>query len=286
MPAGSAPRRHRAPAGARRPAARAVWVCTRSRAVVVTHPHLDHVGGAPAVLRRLRVGEVLDPRAARRLARTSATSQDDGSRAPRPGRRRPRSGQVFRLGRLLVRVLWPDNGGVAGQNPHLHGVVLLASFGAVDILLTGDAESDVTSRLPLSPGRGAQGRPPRLGRSRAGRRAARPPTALRRDRGGSSQRLRAAEGGDRSRRCSASPGLTLYRTDENRRIVLETDGREHLGPAPAWSRLGVVSEQRELKPVYLITGSDEPKVELAVTQASRPFRGRGGRARLGARDVG
>lgn len=32
-----------------------------------------------------------------------------------------------------------------------------------------------------------------------------------------------------------------------------------------------MSEQRDLKPVYLITGSDEPKVELAVTRLRRRF---------------
>ena len=62
-------------------------------------------------------------------------------------------------------------------------------------------------------------------------------------------------------RCSRRPGLKLFRTDENRRVVLESDGRDISVRVAACSRLGRMSEQRDLKPVYLITGSDEPKVE-------------------------
>jgi competence protein ComEC len=60
-----------------------------------------------------------------------------------------RIGQAFDLGRLHIRVLWPDGPGLVGEDPHEHGVVLLASYGQFDALLTGDSESPVT--LPLRP---------------------------------------------------------------------------------------------------------------------------------------
>ena len=60
-----------------------------------------------------------------------------------------RVGLVYRLGRLSLRVLWPDGSGVEGEDPHHHAVVLLATYGSFDVLLTADAESEVT--LPLRP---------------------------------------------------------------------------------------------------------------------------------------
>jgi competence protein ComEC len=119
----------------------------RLAAVVLTHPHRDHVGGAAEVLDELPVGFVLDPlqptaSADERAAREEARRRDVPLVAARMGR-------SYRLGRLRLRVLWPDGPGLPGEDPHEHGVVLLASYGEVDALLTGDAEGDVT--VPLRP---------------------------------------------------------------------------------------------------------------------------------------
>ena len=191
-------------------------------AVVLTHPHRDHVGGAPGVLRHLVVGELLDP--------LQPGNWPDEAAAQKTARDRgvpivaARVGQVFRIGQLRVRVLWPDSGGLAGQHPHRHAVVLLATFGSVDILFTADAESDVTRSLPLRPvevlkvahhgssdeGLGDELRllKPRIAVIEVGRRN--------------------VYGLPKASTVSALlgvPGLTLYRTDENRRVVMETDGR-------------------------------------------------------------
>ena len=60
-------------------------------------------------------------------------------------------------------------GAVAGPRPAGRGptrtpcsLVALASAGALDVLLTADAESDALARLPLTAGGGAEGVPPRL----------------------------------------------------------------------------------------------------------------------------
>ena len=63
----------------------------------------------------------------------------------------PARGGRTLLGRLRLRVLWPDHAGSPDENPHLHGAVVLASYGAVDLLLPGDSESEVTRNLPLRP---------------------------------------------------------------------------------------------------------------------------------------
>jgi competence protein ComEC len=180
------------------------------------------VGGAPDVFRHLTVGELLDPLQPgdwpdEAAAQTAAREHGVPIVAARVG-------QVLHLGRLELRVLWPDSGGLVGEHPHRHAVVILASFGSVDILLTADAESDVTRRLPLRRvevlkvahhGSSDEGLAdelrilqPRIAVIEVGRHNVyglpKPGTVA--------ALLRV-------------PGLTLYRTDENRRIVLETDGR-------------------------------------------------------------
>jgi competence protein ComEC len=190
-------------------------------AVVITHPHLDHVGGAAHVVERLRVGRVLDPLqpgvwpAERELRREAGERGVPVVAA--------REGQSFRLGRLVIRVLWPDGGGLAGENPHHHGVVLLASFGAVDLLLPGDAESEVTAPLPLRAvevlkvahhGSADPGLAAELGRLR-------PRFAVIEVGAGNVYGLPSAATVASLR---ASPGLRLYRTDRDGRVVLETDG--------------------------------------------------------------
>ena len=191
-------------------------------AIVLTHPQRDHIGGAAHVLDRLSVGAVVDP----------------GIEAPSPDRaavltaaRRDRvpvlvihAGEVFTIGELKLRILWPDDPGLPSEDPNQHAVVALASYGATDVLLTADAESDVTSRLPLRPvevlkvahhGSEDPGLPDLL-------RVLRPRLAV--------ISVGAHNEYDHPRpetiaALAAVPGLETLRTDQNGRIVVESDGR-------------------------------------------------------------
>jgi competence protein ComEC len=190
-------------------------------AIVLTHPQRDHIGGAASVIDRLTVGTVAEP----------------GIEAPSPDRdaalaaaRRHgipvvvvHAGEVFEIGRLELSILWPDDPGLPSEDPNLHAVVALASYGATDVLLTADAESDVTSRLPLRPvevlkvahhGSEDRGLPDLL-------RVLRPSIAV--------ISVGAHNDYDHPRpetlaALAAQPGLRTLRTDENGRIVVESDG--------------------------------------------------------------
>jgi competence protein ComEC len=53
------------------------------------------------------------------------------------------------VGALRLEVLWPDGPGLPGDDPNNHAVVLVASYGRIDALLTADAEGNVT--VPIRP---------------------------------------------------------------------------------------------------------------------------------------
>jgi competence protein ComEC len=194
----------------------------RLSALVLTHPERDHVGGAADVIRSSEVGEVLQPGLA-------ATGPDnDAALRAAASRRVPvrvvRTGSGFRAGRLRIRVLWPEDEGLPTENPNRNAVVLIASFGETDVYLSGDAESDVTARLPLQqvevmkvahhgsedPGLAEelQTLRPRVAVISCGR-----------DNGYGHPRPETLAA------LASSPGLAVYRTDEDGRVVVESDGR-------------------------------------------------------------
>ena len=193
----------------------------RLTALVVTHPHRDHVGGAAEVVDSLPVGFVLDP--------LEPTDSPDEAALQREARERgvrvvpARVGERYDLGELHIRVLWPDGPGLRGEDPHEHGVVLLASYGHFDALLTGDSESPVT--LPLRPPEVELLKVAHHGSSDDGLgellQLVRPKIAL----------ISVGEGNDYGHPAPSTmtvltsyPGLAVYRTDEDGRITVESDG--------------------------------------------------------------
>lgn len=191
-------------------------------AIVLTHPQRDHVGGAADVLRHLRVGFVLDPELA-----ATGTDEEEAMVAAHERHvpvRPARAGEEFRLGGLHFEVLNPPDAGTPNEDPNQNAVVLLVSYGETDILLTADAESDVTSDLPLKPvevlkvahhGSADPGLEDEL-------RELRPRVAV----------ISVGRGNDYGHprpetlaALAAVPGISVYRTDENGAVVVESDGR-------------------------------------------------------------
>jgi len=110
-----------------------------------------------------------------------------------------------------------------GEDPHRHAVVLLASYGRFDALLTADAESDVT--LPLAPppieflkvahhGSSDQGLPDLLARLHPQVAAISVGVGNEYGHPAPSTLAALADAGD----------LRVYRTDQSGPIVVETDG--------------------------------------------------------------
>ena len=193
----------------------------RLAALVLTHPSRDNIGGAEEVVRKLGVGTVFEP--------ALPFPNPFGAAALREAteRRIPvvvtRAGRDFTLGRLRVRVLWPEGVASPADDPNDHATVLLASYGNVDALLPADAESNVTSRLRIPPveilkvghhGSADDGLPALLESLRP--RVAVVSVGKKNDYGHPRASTMAA--------LDRVPGLAVYRTDEDGRIVLESDG--------------------------------------------------------------
>ncbi|CAN5669319.1 hypothetical protein BH23GEM11_BH23GEM11_11110 [soil metagenome] len=131
----------------------------RLEALVLTHAHLDHLGGAAAVLRGIPVRGVLEP------ARVTASGAY--LETLREGRDRgvswwpAEAGRRVERGGVTIEVLHPEirGGGLQGapmlsaldegpgSDPNHVSVMLLVRYGDGSILLTGDAYADVEAAL-------------------------------------------------------------------------------------------------------------------------------------------
>jgi competence protein ComEC len=193
----------------------------RLAVLVLTHPSRDNIGGAEKIVRKLEVGVVFEP--------ALPFPNPFGAAALREATKRripivvTRAGRDFALGGLRVRVLWPDGVASPADDPNDHATVLLASYGNVDALLPADAESNVTSRLRIPPveilkvghhGSADDGLADLLESLRP--RVAIVSVGKRNDYGHPRASTMAA--------LDRAPGLAVYRTDDDGRIVLESDG--------------------------------------------------------------
>jgi competence protein ComEC len=197
--------------------------------LVLTHPQRDHVGGAADVLSSTRVHVVLDPRLA------SSAPEERAAMAEARERRVPvvtaRPGLEYAIGKLRIRVLWPDGPGVPSEDPNLRAVVCLVSYGDTDVLLGADAESPVLLPLRLPPVEV-------LKVSHHGSADAMLPALLEEVR----PRVAVISVGEGNTyghptpetlaALDAAPGLAVYRTDRDGAVTIESDGR----------RLGVETE--------------------------------------------
>jgi competence protein ComEC len=115
--------------------------------VLLTHPHQDHVGGLVEVLRRYRVGLVLDSGRAFDNPSYARFLELAGDRL-----RNARAGQQLDLdGRTTLSILYPSQTDADGPLPdediNNASVVALLRCDGFSALLTGDAEGPVEARL-------------------------------------------------------------------------------------------------------------------------------------------
>jgi competence protein ComEC len=121
-------------------------------AIVATHAHLDHFGGLPAVLEAFDPALVLEPGQpvpdAGYLGFLGAVESDGAEWRP------ARSGDRLELDGVTIDVLSPDSVWAVGQvDVNEQSVVLLVTYGATRLLLTGDAGGPTEAHLAGRVGR-------------------------------------------------------------------------------------------------------------------------------------
>jgi competence protein ComEC len=118
----------------------------RIEAVILTHPHLDHIGGVLAIWRMFDVGPVLDP--------AVAAGQEYYADVLEEARRRrirwiaARAGREIRIDDLTLRILAPTDSLLDGSiDPNDFSVVFRLEYGRFAALFLGDAPRAVENRL-------------------------------------------------------------------------------------------------------------------------------------------
>jgi len=118
----------------------------RVEALVLTHPHLDHVGGAPAVLREIPVGRLIDPG----LAFGTPVYRDvlRAAEGRHVAWNAARQGRVLRIDGVELEFLWPaaDVLDASGDANDISAVIQVR-YGEFSALLTGDAPAFVEHAL-------------------------------------------------------------------------------------------------------------------------------------------
>jgi len=120
---------------------------SRLDVAVISHPHDDHLGGLPQILRTVRVGEVWDTENNYRT-RTylDLKSQADSLGVPI---RKLEAGDIVTLGPVDIFVLAPDSLQIArvGDQMNNASLVLKINYGRTTLLLMGDTEVAAERRL-------------------------------------------------------------------------------------------------------------------------------------------
>jgi competence protein ComEC len=123
----------------------------RLDAIILTHPHDDHVAGLVAVVERYQVGRAFESGWAVDTPAYRAWKSALAARGLEP--ERLSTGETLRLDDATLQVLWPDDGTTrsplldpaATSNRQINdaSVVLLGEYEGRRFLLTGDTEDDV-----------------------------------------------------------------------------------------------------------------------------------------------
>jgi competence protein ComEC len=118
----------------------------RIEALVLTHPHADHIGGAGAVMRALPVGRVIDPGLPMGTPVYLQTLQVAEER--RIDWNAARQDRRLQVDGVELTFLWPTVDALdAPDDPNDISAVVRVRYGAFSALLTGDASSVVEGRL-------------------------------------------------------------------------------------------------------------------------------------------
>ena len=109
--------------------------------LILSHSHDDHIGNADMILREITVGRVLCSESTSTETAYSEMKQaiDESIRLNTVEWIRPKSGDVYWLGKLRIEILYAPPAENAGDNSD--SLILRLDYGSCSMLLMGDAEA-------------------------------------------------------------------------------------------------------------------------------------------------
>ena len=118
----------------------------RLEALILSHPHADHIGGAPAVLAAIPVGRVIEPGLPAAtdlyLELLDLVEQREIVWA------RAEAGRIMRVDGVELRFLWPEPGLVEKEpEANFASAVVHLRYGEFAALLTGDATAEAEHEI-------------------------------------------------------------------------------------------------------------------------------------------
>jgi competence protein ComEC len=115
--------------------------------MVISHPHADHISGLLPVMEKFDVGTIYDAAA----SSSSPVYLDLLRSIERKGidYQVIREGDHLGFGELQMEVYSPDDE-LVPDDANANSLVMVASYSDMDVLLAGDAESDILAGLGLS----------------------------------------------------------------------------------------------------------------------------------------
>jgi competence protein ComEC len=128
---------------------------TRIDALILTHAHADHIGGARTLIETLDVGLVYDAG----YPHTTATYRKllAGIRARKIRYKKAQDGmRIIMAPEIVLTILSPPGAWIEGERSpaNTNTVVVRASYKDVDLLFTGDTEAETEARLVKVHGEG------------------------------------------------------------------------------------------------------------------------------------
>lgn len=116
-------------------------------AIVLTHPHADHVAGLVPVLERYDVVAIYDSGAMNRTGTMETFNEDAADE--RTVYHHVDETDRFAFGDVILDVVAPTSTreGTVPEDPNEASVVILLTFGETTLLLTGDATADIEGEI-------------------------------------------------------------------------------------------------------------------------------------------
>lgn len=117
-------------------------------AVILTHPHADHVAGLTAVLKRFKVRRIIFDSSGE--SRTFQAFISEVERQKNKGAEvyEVKSGDRIRLGEASLDILWPrEDESSVSANPNNFSIVSLLKFHDFEALLPGDQEFSEAEKM-------------------------------------------------------------------------------------------------------------------------------------------